>query len=67
MTNVSEKYRSRAIVSEGYAREATDPAVRDAWAEIAIEWHALANRVAEESTASSKSSMKPNSSVAVMS
>jgi hypothetical protein len=48
MINISEKYRCKALASEVFARDATDAATRDAWTEIAIEWHALANRVAQE-------------------
>jgi hypothetical protein len=48
MINISERYRSKALASEVFARDATDSATRAAWAEIAIEWHALANRVAQE-------------------
>jgi hypothetical protein len=65
MTNIVEKYRLKALASEGLARDATDRATREAWSEIAIEWHALANRAAEETAIGSKPSMKPNGSVAV--
>ena len=44
MTNPSEKYRLKAFACEKLAREATDDAIRIAWVEIAIEWHALASR-----------------------
>ncbi len=43
--NISEKYRLKALACEKLGREATDPAIKLAWAEIAIEWHALANRI----------------------
>jgi CheY-like chemotaxis protein len=49
MINISEKYRFKALASEVFARDATDSAIRDAWSEIAIAWHTLANRVAQES------------------
>lgn len=49
MTNIPEKYRHKALACEGFARNATDPATRDAWVEIAIEWHALAHRASDES------------------
>jgi hypothetical protein len=39
-----QKYRLKALACERLAREATDSAIKVAWAEIAIEWHALANR-----------------------
>jgi len=67
MTNISERYRLKALASEGFARDAADSATRDAWTEIAIEWHALANRVAEEIPSCAKPSMKPNGSAVVMS
>ena len=54
MTNIPEKYRHKALACEGFARNATDPATRDAWAEIAIEWHALAHRALDESQSVSK-------------
>jgi hypothetical protein len=54
MTNIPEKYRHKALACEGFARNATDPATRDAWVEIAIEWHALAHRASDESQSVSK-------------
>ena len=57
MINVPEKYRHKALACEGFARNATDRAIRDAWAEIAIEWHALAHRTALETGQYSKSSL----------
>jgi hypothetical protein len=48
MMNISEKYRLKALASERFAKEAPDAATKVAWEEIAIEWHALANRVAQE-------------------
>jgi hypothetical protein len=62
MVNVSERFRFKAQASEVFARNATDSAIREAWTEIAIEWHALANRVAQE--ISSKSTWKPDNSTA---
>jgi hypothetical protein len=41
---LSQKYRLKALASEEFARDATDDPTRSAWTEIAIEWHALANR-----------------------
>jgi hypothetical protein len=67
MINISERFRFKALASEVFARDATDSAIRNAWAEIAIEWHALANRVAEETGPYSQSSLKPDSSVVVIS
>jgi hypothetical protein len=48
MIDISEKYRNKALASEASARDATNPLIRDAWIEIAIEWHALAHRTATE-------------------
>jgi hypothetical protein len=48
--NSSEKYRLKALVCEKCSLDATDPLIKAAWAEIAIEWHALANRTAQERT-----------------
>jgi hypothetical protein len=45
MIELSEKYRLRAAACEKLAREETDPRIKLAWADIAIEWHALAFRV----------------------
>ena len=61
MTNTVERYRLKAFASEGFARGATDSATREAWTEIAIEWHALAHRVAQET------GLKQNSSTGVVS
>jgi hypothetical protein len=48
MIKISEGYRAKALASEASARAAIDSAIRDAWTDIAIEWHALANRTARE-------------------
>jgi hypothetical protein len=44
----SEKYRLKALTCERLAREATDEATETAWEELAIEWHILASRIAED-------------------
>jgi hypothetical protein len=44
---ISETYRAKALESEKIGRDATDQALKRAWAEIAIEWHCLANRIAQ--------------------
>jgi hypothetical protein len=44
---ISEKYRAKALDCEKIGRDATDQAVKRAWADVAIEWHCLANRMAE--------------------
>jgi hypothetical protein len=48
MTNSSDRYRLKALASEQFSRDAKDAATRAAWMEIAIEWHALSNRAAQE-------------------
>jgi hypothetical protein len=48
MAKLSEKYRIKAMLCEKLALAATDSAVKTAWTEIAIEWHALASRVAKD-------------------
>jgi hypothetical protein len=45
---VSEQYRFKALACEKLGQEAHDPVIKRAWAEIAIEWHTLASRIAEE-------------------
>ena len=46
--HLSEHYRLKAIACESLAAEATDREMRSAWAEIAMEWHALANLVGRD-------------------
>jgi hypothetical protein len=48
MMKVSEKYRSKALACEKLARELPNNDFKSAWTEIAIEWHTLANRRAQE-------------------
>jgi hypothetical protein len=49
MTNASsEIYRTRALSAERLAREADTKDLKCAWMDIAIEWHALANRAGHE-------------------
>jgi hypothetical protein len=45
---ISEKYRLKALACEKLAREVPNYDFKAAWAEIAIEWHALAFRRAQE-------------------
>jgi hypothetical protein len=45
---ISEKYRLKALACEKLAREVPNCDFKSAWAEIAIEWHALAFRRAQE-------------------
>jgi hypothetical protein len=45
---ISEKYRSKALACEKLAQQVPNYDFRCAWAEIAIEWHALAGRRAQE-------------------
>jgi hypothetical protein len=51
---ISEKYRAKALNCEKLGRDAKDQAVKSAWAEIAIEWHCLANRTAQETVQDSE-------------
>ena len=46
MHEASERYRLKALACERFSRDASDQATRVAWAEIALEWRALADRVA---------------------
>jgi hypothetical protein len=55
MIEISESYRTKALASEACAMSPTDAAIRDAWIEVAIEWHALANRTATECSKSTQS------------
>jgi hypothetical protein len=41
---ISEKYRLKALACEKLGREVPNSDFKSAWAEIAIEWHALAAR-----------------------
>jgi hypothetical protein len=49
MTNASSGiYRAKALAAEKLGREANNYDFKCAWTDIAIEWHALANRAAQE-------------------
>ena len=48
IVKISEKYRLRALACEKLGRDVPNSDFKNAWAEIAIEWHALAARRAEE-------------------
>ena len=43
MGSRSHTYRLKALESERRAREASDPATRREWEELAIQWHAMAH------------------------
>jgi hypothetical protein len=45
---LSQKYRLKALACEKIARGTSIVELRDGWLEVAIEWHALASRVARE-------------------
>jgi hypothetical protein len=45
---VSHKYRLKALVCEKLARDAGTSELKAGWSEMAIEWHALASRIAQE-------------------
>jgi hypothetical protein len=45
---ISEKYRQKALACEKLARDVPNKDFKEAWAEIAIEWLALATRMARD-------------------
>jgi hypothetical protein len=45
---ISEEYRTKALACEKLGREVPNSDFKCAWAEIAIEWHALADCRARE-------------------
>jgi hypothetical protein len=45
---ISEKYRLKALECERLGRQVANADFKSAWAAIAIEWHALAARRAQE-------------------
>ena len=45
---ICEKYRNKALACEKLAREVPNRDFKHAWEDIAIEWHALASRRAQE-------------------
>jgi hypothetical protein len=45
---ISEKYRIKALDCENRGRDANDNEIKCAWGDVAIEWHCLANRAAQE-------------------
>lgn len=45
---ISDKYRLKALACEKLASEHSTRDYKEAWAEIAIEWHALAWRKAHD-------------------
>jgi hypothetical protein len=45
---ISERYRTKALACEKLGREVPNNDFKLAWQEIAIEWHALAARRAQE-------------------
>jgi hypothetical protein len=46
MNGKSRIFRSRAIVCEQRAREATDPIRKREWEELAAQWHSMADLAA---------------------
>ena len=48
MIRASERYRLKALACEKFSLDATDRAIKTAWTEIAIEWHTLSNRAAQQ-------------------
>jgi hypothetical protein len=47
---ISEKYRAKALDCENRGRDAKNYDMKCGWADMAIEWHCLANRTAQESS-----------------
>ena len=47
MVEPSATYRLRALASEQHAREASDPAIKKEWEDLAIQWHLIAHIAAE--------------------
>jgi hypothetical protein len=47
---ISEKYRAKALNCEKLGCAAKEYDAKCEWADIAIEWHYLANRAAQESS-----------------
>ena len=45
---ISEKYRLKALDCEKLSRAAKGHDIQCAWADIAIEWHCLSNKIAQE-------------------
>jgi uncharacterized protein YlaI len=43
VSNRSGAFRTKALVCEQRARESTDPASKQDWEELAIEWHTMAH------------------------
>jgi hypothetical protein len=48
MMKISEKYRQKALACEKLGREVPNRDFKSAWEELAMEWHALAFRRAQE-------------------
>jgi hypothetical protein len=47
MTSRSQIFRLKAFVCEQRARETADPASKENWQELAIEWHTIASATAK--------------------
>jgi hypothetical protein len=47
---ISEKYRAKALHCEKLGCAATDHDIKCGWRDIAIEWHSLAHRTAQDSS-----------------
>ena len=47
MVDPSSTYRLRALASEQRASEASDPAIKREWEDLAIQWHLIAHIAAE--------------------
>ena len=54
MIAISERYRLKQ-----FSLDATDGAIKAAWTEIAIEWHTLSNRAAQQYDKAHGSNVRP--------
>ena len=43
MQSRTDTYRAKALACEQRARDTSDPTLKQDWAELAIEWHTMAN------------------------
>jgi hypothetical protein len=47
---ISEKYRAKALDCEKRGHDAKDYDIKGAWSVIAMEWHSLSHRTAQETS-----------------
>jgi hypothetical protein len=46
MAATAEEYREKALACERTAKGVTDPAIRQQWEELAVQWHFMASQAA---------------------